>query len=228
MNFGEKLTNLRRQKGLSQEELGEELNVTRQTISKWELGQTSPDTSKLTEISKFFGVGVNELTNEEDIELNIDSENDDNEEKKKTDNRSLLIFLLALCVIVAIVLIITGIYKKNEEERRQEKAMQMVNQIMTQGKEYLNQTTDIIDKAQEAYEQQNATEKDEQKEVEDAQRNLEQYSNNKIEETKQFQQELLEDAQKKQQEMMQNASPEQQQMLQDAQARQKELLQKMQ
>ena len=70
MNFGEKLTNLRKQKGLSQEELGFELNVTRQTVSKWELGQTTPEMDKLVEISKIFGVTVDELTNDREITNN--------------------------------------------------------------------------------------------------------------------------------------------------------------
>ena len=43
MKFNEKLINLRKKAGLSQEELGYKLNVTRQTVSKWELGQTTPE-----------------------------------------------------------------------------------------------------------------------------------------------------------------------------------------
>ena len=43
MNFSQKLMELRRSKGMSQEQLGEKLGVTRQTISKWELGQTTPE-----------------------------------------------------------------------------------------------------------------------------------------------------------------------------------------
>ena len=46
MKFNEKLINLRKQKGLSQEELGYKLNVTRQTVSKWELGETTPEINK--------------------------------------------------------------------------------------------------------------------------------------------------------------------------------------
>ena len=64
MKFNEKLVKLRKENLLSQEELAEKLGVTRQTISKWELGQTSPDAAKLAEIANFFNVGVNELTNE--------------------------------------------------------------------------------------------------------------------------------------------------------------------
>ena len=47
MNFNEKLINLRKSKGLSQEELGNELKVSRQTISKWESCQSYPDFQRL-------------------------------------------------------------------------------------------------------------------------------------------------------------------------------------
>lgn len=43
MTFGETLTNLRKSKGLSQSQLADALNLTRQTISKWELDQSTPD-----------------------------------------------------------------------------------------------------------------------------------------------------------------------------------------
>ena len=43
MELGKKILELRKKKGLSQEELGEKINVTRQTISNWELGETSPN-----------------------------------------------------------------------------------------------------------------------------------------------------------------------------------------
>ena len=64
MKFNQKLIELRKKKGLSQEELGYELSVTRQTISKWELGLSTPDMDKLMEISRFFNVSIDDLTNE--------------------------------------------------------------------------------------------------------------------------------------------------------------------
>ena len=64
MKFNEKLINLRKKAGLTQEELGYKLNVTRQTVSKWELGQTTPEMDKLIEISKIFNISVDELINE--------------------------------------------------------------------------------------------------------------------------------------------------------------------
>lgn len=63
MNFNEKLMELRKQRGWSQEELGNRLNVTRQTVSKWELGQTTPEMDKLVEISQLFDISLDELLN---------------------------------------------------------------------------------------------------------------------------------------------------------------------
>lgn len=61
MAFGETLTTLRRSKGLSQEQLALELNISRQTISKWELGQSTPDLDCLSKLSDFFGVSTDHL-----------------------------------------------------------------------------------------------------------------------------------------------------------------------
>lgn len=61
MTFAEKLMELRRQRGWSQEELGDKLGVTRQTVSKWELGSTTPEMEKLAAISDLFGITTDEL-----------------------------------------------------------------------------------------------------------------------------------------------------------------------
>lgn len=63
MNFSQKLMELRRARGWSQEQLGEKLGVTRQTISKWELGQTTPELEKLAAMSDLFGITTDELIN---------------------------------------------------------------------------------------------------------------------------------------------------------------------
>ena len=61
MEFNNKLYELRKQKGLSQEELAGRLNVSRQTISKWEVGESTPDMDNLVSISELFGVSLDEL-----------------------------------------------------------------------------------------------------------------------------------------------------------------------
>ena len=67
MSLSEKLYNLRRKQGLSQEALAEKLNCSRQVISKWENGTTTPDAEMLQKYSEFFGVSIDYLV-KEDIE----------------------------------------------------------------------------------------------------------------------------------------------------------------
>lgn len=65
MKFNERLTKLRKEKGLSQEELAEKINVSRQTVSKWELGTTTPEMDKLSQLAGMFGISVDALISEE-------------------------------------------------------------------------------------------------------------------------------------------------------------------
>ncbi|RAS81871.1 helix-turn-helix domain-containing protein [Priestia endophytica] len=74
MTFGEKLFKLRKEKGLSQEALAEQLNTTRQAVSKWENGQGFPETEKLLRIGNIFGVSMDYL-----LKDTIGSEKDNEE-----------------------------------------------------------------------------------------------------------------------------------------------------
>ena len=67
MNFNEKLISLRKSMGLSQEELGAELHVSRQTISKWESAQSYPDFQRLVLLSDYFGLTLDELVRDVDV-----------------------------------------------------------------------------------------------------------------------------------------------------------------
>lgn len=70
MNINEKILLLRKKEGLSQETLAEKLNVTRQTVSNWELGQTTPDILQAKELSKIFKVSLDDLTDNK-LELEV-------------------------------------------------------------------------------------------------------------------------------------------------------------
>ena len=61
MEFGNRLYELRKQKGLSQEELANRLDVTRQTVSKWELGDSTPDMDKLVALGELYEISLDEL-----------------------------------------------------------------------------------------------------------------------------------------------------------------------
>ncbi|MCD8197955.1 MAG: helix-turn-helix domain-containing protein [Lachnospiraceae bacterium] len=65
MTLGEKIQKLRKQQGLSQEALAEKVTVTRQTISKWELGQSTPDLDFIAQLSDIFGVTSDYLIKED-------------------------------------------------------------------------------------------------------------------------------------------------------------------
>ena len=68
MNFNEKLIKLRKEKGLSQEELGTEIGVSRQTISKWELAQSYPDFQRLVLLSDYFHMSLDLLVKDINVE----------------------------------------------------------------------------------------------------------------------------------------------------------------
>ena len=84
MKFGDKLIALRKKNGYSQEELAEKLNVSRQSVSKWESNNTYPETDKIVQICNIFNCSMDDLINDKimDIEqverkekgtINIDS-----------------------------------------------------------------------------------------------------------------------------------------------------------
>ncbi len=61
MNLGEKIYELRKRQNLSQEELGDKLNVSRQTISKWERNESTPDLDKIVPLCDLFNLSIDEL-----------------------------------------------------------------------------------------------------------------------------------------------------------------------
>ena len=63
--LGDKILKLRKKQGLSQEQLGEQVNVTRQTISNWELNETTPNPEQLKLLSKALNVSIDELLDNE-------------------------------------------------------------------------------------------------------------------------------------------------------------------
>lgn len=63
MELGNKILELRKKHNITQEELAEKIGVTRQTISKWELGETHPDINQAKKLSMIFNISLDELVN---------------------------------------------------------------------------------------------------------------------------------------------------------------------
>lgn len=77
MEIGNKLNQLRKLSGMTQEQLAEKLNVSRQTISKWETDSTSPDLESIVRVCKIFHVSLDDLLMEgEGMEKETDAEKD--------------------------------------------------------------------------------------------------------------------------------------------------------
>lgn len=68
MNLSNKIYEMRRAQGLSQEQLAEKLNVSRQSVSKWESGEAIPELERLIELSKIFNVTTDYLLKESDVD----------------------------------------------------------------------------------------------------------------------------------------------------------------
>lgn len=75
MNLGEKLFKLRKDKNLTQDDVAEKLNVTRQTVSKWETNQSTPDFDKILPLCELYEISPNDLLKEKEQE-EIINEND--------------------------------------------------------------------------------------------------------------------------------------------------------
>lgn len=100
MKFYEKLIELRKKQGLSQDELGNKINVSRQSISKWESGQANPEIEHIKELSKIFNVSVDYLLNDESE--NIKNKDEEIDNKK---NLSKIIFRIILGIVILYLLI---------------------------------------------------------------------------------------------------------------------------
>ena len=101
MTLSEKLYNLRRKQGLSQEGLAEKLDCSRQVISKWENGTTAPDAEMLQKYSELFGVSIDYLV-KEDIEepTSVHATEKSNENKKLLGILGLVISLLGCISLI--------------------------------------------------------------------------------------------------------------------------------
>ena len=118
MSLGERISTIRKEKGLSQETFGNELNVTRQTVSKWELDQAYPEVDKLIEISKKYDVSIEWLLGTRDNRHDVNDlseqqlkaiedivkkyvENKPKEEKHKYLSFKTVLLVLVICMTVS-------------------------------------------------------------------------------------------------------------------------------
>ena len=136
MKFGENLYNLRKMAKMSQEKLAEKMNVTRQSVSKWENGESYPEMEKIMKLCDIFHCKINDLVHENMVD--IDSLDEDikmsvvkfkEEKQKKIKGISKAIYVLArigkiackvAIPIIILIMIATPFFLKNIEVENNE------------------------------------------------------------------------------------------------------------
>jgi transcriptional regulator with XRE-family HTH domain len=126
MTLSEKLYNLRRKQGLSQEVVAEKLDCSRQAISKWENGTTTPDAKMLKKYSELFGVSIDYLIKEE-----IQESSSTNSVKKDIQNKkliSVLGFILSLIGCLSLILFgVITIFNSDTGDKIAQSSMIVIN-----------------------------------------------------------------------------------------------------
>ena len=97
MEIGNKIMELRKKNNLSQEELAEKVGVSRQTISKWELGETSPDIKQAKLLSEIFNVSLDELVNNDIKDILIE---------KTTNTEKLAGMIIKILKVIGLIFLV--------------------------------------------------------------------------------------------------------------------------
>lgn len=112
MALGNKILEYRKRNGLSQEQLADKINVTRQTISDWELGETQPNSEQLKMLSKEFSISIDELLDNDIKNISLSKPN----VQKHSKSKYLKIFLV--CIVIIIVGVFILYINKNNFKRK--------------------------------------------------------------------------------------------------------------
>lgn len=162
MKLCEKLYELRRAAGLSQEELAERLNVSRQAVSKWENGAAQPELSKLVELSRLYGVSVDELLSLEEAEKgdakaasSVEASTPAPAQEtltapKKARRQKLLLGAAAVCLALAVGL---ALYNNHRVKQLERQVGSLQSQIMSVQSSLSSQIAGISSSVREAMEE---------------------------------------------------------------------------
>lgn len=126
MRLQEKLTALRKAKGLTQLDLAERLNVSRQAVSRWEIGTAVPSIDNLKELSSLYGVSIDYLLNDnmelppDPVESHIQQAESQSTSRESKYRKIIFILVLILVMIITAAISavagIMAIQRKNQKE----------------------------------------------------------------------------------------------------------------
>lgn len=109
MTQREKLIILRDKAGMSQQVLADRLGVSRQAVTRWESGETSPTMDKMITLSKIYGVSLDWLCSEKGIEEQEEQHKEETEKKQKPIKKKMIVLLAATVIILIALGTVIGI-----------------------------------------------------------------------------------------------------------------------
>lgn len=153
MKFEDKLIKLRKKASLSQEALAEKLDVTRQTISKWELGQTKPDMEKLAQMAKLFNISVNELVSDDELK---EEKSETHIKKENKGERKIVLYILIIILIASFVTLVyrVGSDVSNKYQRDKKNKENIIKDISNKISDGIDNITNDDEKTKEEIEEE--------------------------------------------------------------------------
>ena len=115
MAIGNRIYTLRKEQKLSQEKLAEKIGVTRQTISNWELNESSPDLKQAKELSNVFCISLDELVENDIKDILLDKTNKSNNNMHKLNRIMLGVLLSLMSFLIVTVFIFLDINKSTKK-----------------------------------------------------------------------------------------------------------------
>ena len=133
-NLPAKLVSLRKQKGITQMELAEKLNVSRQAISRWEVGAAVPTTDNLKVLSELYGVSIDYLLNDA-----AESFASQSEEKRGFQNRrgfSVSAAIIAVLLVIIFVLMAVVVSMARNSGKKQNQVVSITDLTVVEDDDY--------------------------------------------------------------------------------------------
>ena len=145
MTLATKLVSLRKQKGLTQMELAEKLNVSRQAISRWEVGAAVPSTDNLKVLGELYEVPVDYLLNDEvdNITKQREEQQDHTSGKQKKKDVRLnhwIVYICAIFILGLLAVTISAVININQQQNRE---LPLENMTIVEEDSYTNQNFSI-------------------------------------------------------------------------------------
>lgn len=154
MNIGERITQVRKENGLSQEQFGSSIHVTRQTVSKWEMNQSIPDVDKCIEISKQYNVsiewllGIKETKDDTNNQMNTIESIVKKNTKERWRHGLFMGFLSILCIFIGFFMHSSIRYLEMNQNTLQLNFEQLNNKVNYQN-DYLNKLENLLENQNE-------------------------------------------------------------------------------